>query len=256
LISRIGKRTAFSLVELLVVIGIIVLLGSLLLSVIVRSRQFGREAACRSNLRQIATGLEIYRSSYGGGAYFPRWLTYLSRFPEGQPLISDPDVFICPFDRTGGAEGGRPDDLVMTDGTRIRQFANADIDEPDGKNSIKCSYLFEMNGEQCEWVYSNGSLIVPSGEEFEWRWIPNVDEFRERADLDGDESLSWYEVKLLTIQGWGPPENYLPSWGPEVPMVRCFWHVEGPVLGDDDWVLNVRSDFRVDKGRPRWASGQ
>ncbi len=50
------RRSGFTLVELLVVIGIIVVLLSLLLPTLGRVRETAREAQCRSHLRQLITG--------------------------------------------------------------------------------------------------------------------------------------------------------------------------------------------------------
>jgi len=53
-------RSAFTLVELLVVIGIIVILVSILLPVISRSRESARRVACLSNLRQVYAAFNLY----------------------------------------------------------------------------------------------------------------------------------------------------------------------------------------------------
>jgi prepilin-type processing-associated H-X9-DG protein len=59
------QRTAFSLVELLVVIGIIVLLIGILFPVISRVREQSKRTQCASNLRQIGVALHRYFNDFG-----------------------------------------------------------------------------------------------------------------------------------------------------------------------------------------------
>ena len=61
----VSKRAAFTLVELLVVIGIIVILMALVLSVAAAFRAAATKAACANNLRQIGHGLVLYDQDYG-----------------------------------------------------------------------------------------------------------------------------------------------------------------------------------------------
>jgi prepilin-type N-terminal cleavage/methylation domain-containing protein/prepilin-type processing-associated H-X9-DG protein len=63
---RSRTRRAFSLIELLVVIGIIALLLMILLPIISRVRESARQAACASNMGQIAAALLGYTGANRG----------------------------------------------------------------------------------------------------------------------------------------------------------------------------------------------
>lgn len=60
-----STRKGFTLIELLVVIGIISILIAFLMANFVGVRQRGRDGQRKSDLRQIQTALELYRSDNG-----------------------------------------------------------------------------------------------------------------------------------------------------------------------------------------------
>jgi prepilin-type N-terminal cleavage/methylation domain-containing protein/prepilin-type processing-associated H-X9-DG protein len=63
------RQSAFTLVELLVVIGIIALLISILLVTLSRAQEKSRQTACLSNLRQLGAALILYANENRG--YLP-----------------------------------------------------------------------------------------------------------------------------------------------------------------------------------------
>ena len=95
------SRLAFTLVELLVVIGIIALLISILLPTLNQARHTAASTANLSNLRQIGIGLEFYRND--NDFKFPRHSSLSSEVPrmrwadEIYPYFETVDVFVSPL---------------------------------------------------------------------------------------------------------------------------------------------------------------
>jgi prepilin-type processing-associated H-X9-DG protein/prepilin-type N-terminal cleavage/methylation domain-containing protein len=125
-----ASTKAFTLVELIVVIGVIALLIAILAPALSTSREQSRRTACLSNLRQLAVMLHVYADSHAG------------RLPNGNPVgmienedlnlvlvefnmrfVHNPAIFHCPSD-----EQPRPE-LIET----------SDYNQP---NSARVSYDF------------------------------------------------------------------------------------------------------------------
>ena len=96
------KRPAFTLVELLVVIGILAILAAMLFPVFARARENARRSSCQSNLKQLAMGALQYMQDYD--EHFPLGITansasdYSSSFDLLQPYMKSSQIGICPSD--------------------------------------------------------------------------------------------------------------------------------------------------------------
>lgn len=106
---RIERNGAgFTLVELLVVIAIIALMAAILFPVFATSREKARQAACISNLKQLATAFQMYQQDYDG--MYPYWNWHYSSIQGNRSpnrleslwfnalysYVKNADVFRCP----------------------------------------------------------------------------------------------------------------------------------------------------------------
>ena len=103
------KRLGFTLVELLVVIGIIALLVSILLPAMAAARSQAASVACKSNLKQNYTFMLMYANENRGNM-FPQGMganaPITNRWPLRvfRPPVWNPPTMLCPADQEPAEE--------------------------------------------------------------------------------------------------------------------------------------------------------
>ena len=128
--GRVHPAAGFSLAELLVVVGILIMLASLLLPALSRAREAARRSSCQNNLRQWGMAFKMYSSEAGGGLYPPIQLE-MTDLREGAlavaprldavypEYVSDLDLLVCP----SAAHKLRGVDLLQDRGSLDRCYA-------------------------------------------------------------------------------------------------------------------------------------
>lgn len=94
---RTYSLSAFTLTELLVVLGIVGLLAALLLPLLSGARESARITTCSSNLRQLGIAVKLYEDDYGAlPTDFVDLRTTGLRDDPLQPYVRDWDLYHCP----------------------------------------------------------------------------------------------------------------------------------------------------------------
>ena len=231
------RRSAFTLVELLVVIGIVAVLVGLLMPALGRARESARRAQCASNLKQLITAIVMYGQDNHG--YFPGsgiakglfykaphesdWIYWeASRRLEDSPVARylgrpvDPNVYRCPSDDTADSRA-----LAPTWGPNTFQPTEV----------YRYSYCFNRSLGSAEWLEPRAEFrhlnefVVPTFAQVRDATVRIVlAEVDERQLRDGaweptfigaDSKLIWNELLSARHDRRGLEEKWGPGYKPD-----------------------------------------
>jgi prepilin-type N-terminal cleavage/methylation domain-containing protein len=227
------RRTAFTLIEMLVVIAIIVTLASILVPTISLAKRMVQDMKCGHQLQQLAGAMLAYEAD--NDDKFPGRLRYMVK----NGMVTD-RLLLCPRDPHKGTGGvNRPWDAITNSGEIYTAEA-------------PCSYLYEVS----ETKLSAGL--------FDYFYFgKNWPDPPPAAPTDPDLMPTWLDAKREQLRsgnslvGDTAPK---PFPGSVMPIIRCFWHEKwsrnGTVLDADKQLLkrvkNVSWDCSVFESIPQW----
>jgi prepilin-type N-terminal cleavage/methylation domain-containing protein/prepilin-type processing-associated H-X9-DG protein len=172
------KLRAFTLVELLVVIGIIALLISILLPTLGRARKSANSVKCLSNLRQVGTAFQLYAADFRGKFPVVRQDTPDNTGQPGGPSAATFNIWwtdtIAPY----VSKVARATSSTATSLDEVRQTVLWGCPEWTGRNATLNQYDtgYGMNGQ----VTTMPDYPTPTTpgypntpkEEYAMRWLP------------------------------------------------------------------------------------
>lgn len=167
-------RRAFTLVELLVILGIIAILLAILLPSLSKARKQAQTAACLSNQRQLVAACVMYANEHNGllpftGFYdgpYPTWLygniqTMLGKQDEVQkgqlwPYLKVTGVYHCPAD-TGPWPNGSVNNLST-------YSMNGAASAFQGNNNVGLRYMLFHPDDVLFWEFTGTNTDKTNGD--------------------------------------------------------------------------------------------
>lgn len=188
----------FTIIELLVVIGIIGLLAALLFPVLAKSRERAKQAQCINNLKQIGLAMTSYKNE-NDDKDVP-WVSWL--YPS---YIGSDDVFLCPSD-------GNP-----VDTPRDAWLARIDADWDfvyDRIGNVGLHVNPNPDVEHVSYFYECSDVDLTG------KWNLN-------SPYDLAAPYTMGELKRSQLE-YGADDVHDPGQGYDptlFPVIRCFWHL-------------------------------
>jgi hypothetical protein len=182
------------------------------------------DVQCKRNLQEIARALDAYRQDH-----HKEWPPYLTALC---PRYIDSRKLICPRDPFQGRHGAFPDWMVGTMPFKDKDEINyVNLDGPNrtktDKDSIPCSYLYELNSYPCFW---SDERPHSTWLEMNKKWEDRVT----RAHLDPQNVMPavrcLHHLKEGCPPDEGPTFNILVNLLPDVQIYNRTWQTSFPEL--------------------------
>ena len=210
------NRGAFTLIEILVVIGVVSLLLGILLPALTAAKQKSKQLVCQSNLRQLALAVNCYADDNNGSYVLAAPDIFgdnKRRWYGGRENINDP------FDRGKGPLSSylKGEQLKCTEKVNYRKTppSNAEYDEGSGGYGYNMIYLGSVIWSE---GYADDESLKKATKNTKVRQPSQTLMFADTAMAESDHytEYSFAEPRYFVVNGVPDTDS---GWGP-VPSIH------------------------------------